>query len=288
MKILITGSNGQMGHEFQVIAKDDRINVYLFTDIGELNITDPEAVTRFIQRERPEVIVNCAGYTAVDKAENEAGNAMMINGTAVEILAKAANETDSILLHISTDYVFDGTAHTPYQEDHPVNPISIYAKSKCMGEEAVFSFANRGVIIRTSWLYSSFGHNFVKTILRYGRERGNLDVLYDQIGTPTYARDLCNAIAEILPSLNEHRGVGLFHYSNEGVASWYDFAKAIIELSDINCQVHPIESKDYPQPAQRPFYSVLNKAKFRNRFGISIPYWRDSLRDCILKLQEER
>jgi len=287
MKLLITGSNGQMGNEFRVIAEHDSLNEYIFTDIGELDITDPKAVTLFIQQEKPEAIVNCAGYTAVDKAETEPEKAMLINGTAVEILSTAATETDALLLHISTDYVFDGTAHIPYREDDTANPISVYAKSKYMGEVSVSRFANRGVIIRTSWLYSAFGNNFVKTILRYGAERGKLNVLFDQIGSPTYARDLCETIVKILPSMKSHRGTEVFHYSNEGVASWYDFALAIIQLSGISCQVLPIETKDYPLPAQRPFYSVLNKAKIKDRFGISIPYWRDSLLDCIGKLNEE-
>ncbi|MBE0649060.1 MAG: dTDP-4-dehydrorhamnose reductase [Bacteroidales bacterium] len=287
MKFLITGSKGQMGNEFQVIARNDYSNKYIFTDVDELDITDQEAVKTLIQREKPDVIINCAGYTAVDNAEHDTDKADLINGTAVEILAKAANETDSILIHISTDYVFDGSSYTPYREDVPTNPISVYAKSKFKGEEAVFNLANRGVIIRTSWLYSSFGQNFVKTILKYGRERGSLNVIFDQIGTPTYARDLCRAIVEIIPSLKENWGVELFHYSNEGVASWYDFAVAIVELAEINCRINPIESKDYIQLAPRPFYSVLNKAKIKSRFGISIPYWRDSLLDCILKLKEE-
>ncbi|MBL7137515.1 MAG: dTDP-4-dehydrorhamnose reductase [Bacteroidales bacterium] len=284
MKILITGSKGQMGMEFQVISRGDPVNRYLFTDIEELDITDPIAVTNLIRKEKPEVIINCAGYTAVDQAEQEPEKAILINGTAVEILAKAANETESILIQLSTDYVFDGTAFTPYREDTPPHPLSAYAKSKFEGEQAVINHANRGVIIRTSWLYSSYGQNFVKTILKYGRERDSLSVIFDQIGTPTYARDLCRTIQDILPALNDHWGVELFHYSNEGVASWYDFAKAIAELAGMNCQILPIESKDYLQLASRPFYSVLNKAKIKARFGISIPYWRDSLLDCILKL----
>ncbi|MFH1297486.1 MAG: dTDP-4-dehydrorhamnose reductase [Bacteroidota bacterium] len=286
MKILITGSKGQMGSEFQVISRGDSANRYLFTDIDELDITDPTAVSDMIRKEKPEFIVNCAGYTAVDNAEQEPEKALLINGTAVEIVAKAANETESILLHISTDYVFDGTACIPYLEETPPHPVSAYAKSKFEGEQALINHANRGVIIRTSWLYSPYGQNFVKTILKYGQERENLNVIFDQIGTPTYARDLCRTIQDILPSLSEHWGVELFHYSNEGVASWYDFAKAIAELAGMNCQILPIESKDYLQLAPRPFYSVLNKAKIKARFGISIPYWRDSLLDCILRLKE--
>jgi dTDP-4-dehydrorhamnose reductase len=287
MKILITGSKGQMGHEFQVIARRDEANEYIFTDIDELDITDPKAVKLFLRKEKPGIIVNCAGYTAVDNAERDLDKAMLINGTAVEILAKAANESDAILIHISTDYIFDGTSYTPYHEENPAKPVSVYARSKYAGEEAVFSYANRGLIIRTSWLYSSYGQNFVKTIMKYGRERDSLNVIFDQIGTPTYARDLCRAIVSILPTVKENWGVELYHYSNEGVASWYDFAVAIVELAEIKCQISPIESKDYLQLAPRPFYSVLNKAKIKNRFGITIPYWRDSLLDCILKLKEE-
>ncbi|NQV01863.1 MAG: dTDP-4-dehydrorhamnose reductase [Bacteroidia bacterium] len=287
MKILITGSKGQMGHEFQVIAREDTTIQYLFTDIDELDITNPTAVSGLIRKEKPDFIINCAGYTAVDNAEKELEKALLLNGTAVEILAKAANETETILIHISTDYVFDGTAFIPYQEDTKPNPVSAYAKSKFEGEQALFNHANRGVIIRTSWLYSSHGQNFVKTILKYGLERDSLNVISDQIGSPTYARDLCRAIRNILPALSDQWGKDLFHYSNEGVASWYDFAKAILELAEINCQILPIESKDYLQLASRPFYSVLNKAKIKARFGISIPYWRDSLLDCILKLKEE-
>lgn len=287
MKILITGSKGQLGREFQVIARNDRSNNYLFTDIEELDITDPPAVTSLVNREKPDIIVNCAGYTAVDNAERDFDKALLINGTSVETLAKAANETESLLVHLSTDYVFDGTTCTPYKEESTPNPISSYAKSKYEGERAVFNHANRGIVIRTSWLYSSFGQNFVKTIIKYGRERGILSVVFDQIGTPTYARDLCKAITGIIPALKEHWGVELYHYSNEGVASWYDFALAVVELAEINCRVLPIESNEYFQLATRPFYSVLNKAKIKNRFGISIPYWRDSLLDCVLKLKEE-
>lgn len=286
MKILITGSNGQMGQEFQLIAQRDPANQYLFTDIEELDITDDIAVSSFIRMEKPEFIINCAAYTAVDNAENDIRNAFLINGDAVEILSKAANEANAIMMQISTDYVFDGAASVPYREDTPANPVSIYARSKYEGERSVTGHANRGIVIRTSWLYSSFGQNFVKTILRYGSERDSLNVIFDQIGSPTYARDLCETIHLILPSLKDHAGVDIYHYANEGVASWYDFAKAIVELAGLECHVHPIESREYPQLASRPFYSVLNKTKIKNRFDISIPYWRDSLQDCILKLRD--
>ena len=285
MKILVTGSKGQMGQEFQIIARGDPDYRYLFTDIEELDITDSIAVSKLIRTEKPEIIINCAGYTAVDNAEQETEKAMIINGAAVEILSKAANENESLLIHISTDYVFDGTSCTPYNEDALPNPVSVYAKSKFEGEQAVSCYANRGIIIRTSWLYSSHGHNFLKTILKYGRERESLNVVFDQIGTPTYAKDLCRTIREILPVLSNHWGVELFHYTNEGVASWYDFAKAIADLAGLNCRILPIESKDYLQLTSRPFYSVLNKTKIKSRFGITIPYWRDSLLDCIVELE---
>jgi len=287
MKILITGSNGQMGQEFQLIAQRDPVNHYLFTDIEELDITDANAVSGMIRKEKPHFIINCAAYTAVDNAENDREKAFLINGEAVKILAKAANKTNTLIVQVSTDYVFDGTNAVPYKEDDPAKPVSIYARSKYEGERSMTGHANRGIIIRTSWLYSSFGHNFVKTILRYGRERESLNVIYDQIGTPTYARDLCETIHLILPSLKDHAGVDIYHYANEGVASWYDFAKAIVELARLQCKVHPIESSEYPQLASRPFYSVLNKTKMKKRFGIAIPYWRESLQDCIHKLRDE-
>ncbi len=276
-----------MGNEFRAVDEIASDYHFIFTDVEELDITNPKAVNTFFQTEKPDVVINCAGYTAVDKAEEEPQKAMLINGAAVEILAKAATNSESLLIHMSTDYVFDGTAFTPYLEDALPNPNSAYAKSKFEGEQAVIYNASRGIILRTSWLYSAYGQNFVKTILKYGRERDTLSVLFDQIGTPTYARDLCRTILEILPSLKDHRGVELFHYSNEGVASWYDFAKAITDLEELDCQILPIESKDYLQLASRPFYSVLNKRRIKARFGISIPYWRDSLKDCLVQLNRK-
>lgn len=285
MRILVTGSKGQMGQEFQVISEEDGDNSYLFTDIDDLDITDARAVSAFLLLEQPDAIINCAGYTAVDQAEQEPEKAMLINGTAVEILSRAAGEAGILLIHISTDYVFDGTSYTPYTESAIPNPVSVYGKSKFSGEQAMHLYASKGIIIRTSWLFSSFGNNFVKTIIRYGRERDTLNVVYDQIGSPTFAKDLCLAIRKILPSLYNHRGVDIYHFCNEGIASWYDFAMAIADLTALTCQILPVASKDYNQLALRPFYSVLDKSLIKKRFGIKIPYWRESLAKCILELK---
>jgi dTDP-4-dehydrorhamnose reductase len=237
-----------------------------------------------LEVERPGVIINCAAYTAVDKAEQESDLAHLVNATATGNLARAAAKAGSYLVHISTDYVFDGKSCTPYSEKDPTNPVSAYARSKHAGESHVMSFSTRAMIIRTSWLYSEFGHNFVKTILRYGRERGELKVVFDQTGSPTYAGDLAALILTVIPSLIGREGVEIFHYANEGVASWYDFAKAIVEFSGINCRIVPIETKDYTLPAVRPAFSVFNKSKIKQTFGIEIPYWRDSLKKCIERI----
>ncbi len=284
MKILITGANGQMGNEFRILEDEYQIHQFLFTDIDELDITDSNAVSSFFSLEQPDVIINCAGYTAVDQAEEEPEKAMLINGIAPEILAIAASANEALLIHISTDYVFNGQAFKPYTEEDLPDPISVYAQSKYAGEIAVETNANRGLIIRTSWLYSSFGNNFAKTILKLSKEREELNIIFDQIGTPTYARALCKTILDILPDLETHQGVEIFHYSNEGVASWYDFASAIVDLTRMNCQLFPIETKDYPLPAPRPYYSVMNKTRIKSRFGILIPHWRDSLQDCLTHL----
>ena len=280
--ILITGANGQLGSEFkQISGLTD--NHFIFTDINELDITDNEAVNIFFKSRRIDFIINCAAYTAVDKAENEQEQARLINVKAVENISHAAKENNCYLIHISTDYVFDGKNYKPYIEEDMVSPQSVYGKTKLEGEKIMESYA-KGLIIRTSWLYSSFGHNFVKTMLRMGKERGELNVVFDQIGTPTYAADLAGAILEIIKQTitNSKKIIpGIYHYSNEGVCSWYDFSKEIMDLDEINCKVNPIESKDYPTPAKRPFYSVLNKEKIKSVFGIEIPYWKDSLNECI-------
>jgi dTDP-4-dehydrorhamnose reductase len=287
MKILITGSRGQLGNEFSVLAPAYPDFSFIFTDIAELDITSEPDIDLLVKQEKPSVIINCAAYTAVDKAEQEDNLAFLINATAVGNLARVASKYNALLVHISTDYVFDGKGFKPYVEDAPTNPVSLYAKSKHAGEQQVQSYANRAIILRTSWLYSEFGNNFVKTMMKYGRERGQLNVVFDQTGTPTYARDLAETILEIIQKQPVPEGVEVFHYSNEGVASWYDFAKEIIEISKISCKINPIETKDYPLPAVRPFYSVFNKAKIKHRFKIEIPYWKDSLRECLGRMNQE-
>jgi dTDP-4-dehydrorhamnose reductase len=284
MKILVTGSKGQLGNELRELSGDFPQYRFLFNDVAELDITHESKVEEYFADNKPDVVINCAAYTAVDKAESEEHQAYLINATAVGILARAVAKYKAVLIHISTDYVFDGKGYLPYQEDDITNPVSVYARSKFAGETAVKESACNGVIIRTSWLYSTFGNNFVKTILKYGKERDSLNIVFDQIGTPTYASDLAKAILTILPQAIENEGIEVYHYSNEGVASWYDFAKAITEISGTGCRINPIGTKDYPLPAARPFYSVLDKSRLKEKFGIEIPYWRDSVKHCLRRL----
>jgi dTDP-4-dehydrorhamnose reductase len=285
--ILVTGANGQLGTELRLLAPEFTTYSFLFTDVAELDITRASEVDSFVGREKPGAIINCAAYTAVDKAEQESDLAYLVNATAAGNLARAAFAHNSFLVHISTDYVFDGRSCIPYTENDPTHPVSKYALSKHSGEEQVLSLARHAMIIRTSWLYSEFGNNFVKTILRVGKERGLMNIVYDQTGSPTYARDLAFTILEILPKGAATPGVDIFHYANEGVASWYDFAKAIVEFSGIDCRISPIETKDYPLPAARPAFSVFNKAKIKQTYGIEIPYWRDSLRQCLMRMENQ-
>ncbi len=286
MKILVTGSNGQLGNELRLLAPSCPHDVFIFTDVAELDITSETDVEQLVKEEQPAVIINCAAYTAVDKAEQEDNLAFLINASAVGNLARVASRHNVLLIHISTDYVFDGKGYKPYVEDDPTNPVSLYAKSKHAGEQQVQSYASQAIIIRTSWLYSEFGNNFVKTMMKYGKERGQLNVVFDQTGTPTYARDLAKTILDIIQKQPVFSGVEVFHFSNEGVTSWYDFAKAIIEFSGITCKINPIETKDYPLPAVRPFYSVFNKSKIKQRFQTEIPYWRDSLKECLGRINQ--
>jgi dTDP-4-dehydrorhamnose reductase len=283
MKILVTGCHGQLGQEIRQLSIEYPDYEFIFTDIGELDITNPSYVEQFFMDHKPETVINCAGYTAVDKAETEPSLAFKLNGTSVGYLALNSAKTGAIFIHISTDYIFGGKKSTPYTEEDPADPQSIYAKSKLQGELETIKNASRGIIIRTSWLYSEFMNNFVKTVLNKGSERGHLNVVYDQVGTPTYAKDLAEAILKVIPVCNQN-GVDIFHYSNEGVASWYDFARAIVEFSGIKCNIAPILTEQYPLPAIRPAYSVMNKAKFRQKFGIEIPYWRDSLKECVKRI----
>jgi len=286
-KILITGANGQLGNEFRLLSEYRDNDRFTFVDIGELDLTNPSEVNHFFNNHEFDVIVNCAAYTAVDKAEEDEKMANMVNGSLVRTLAEKANSQNALLVHISTDFVFNGSISRPYVETDVPAPQSAYARSKLLGEKEFSDTVKKGFIIRTSWLYSEFGKNFVKTIMKYGKERGSLNVVFDQAGTPTYALDLAKAILAGIDSGYNFNNTGLFHFSNEGVASWYDFAVAIIELSGINCKVYPIEAIDYPLPAIRPSYSVMNKAKIKKAFNIDIPYWRDSLRMCIEKMEKQ-
>jgi len=284
VKILVTGSKGQLGNEIRVLAEDYPDFDFIYTDVDELDITDQFKVETFFVEHKPQAIINCAAYTAVDKAETNEATAYLINAMAVENLAKSAAAIGALIVQISTDYVFDGKSYLPYYETDKTNPQSAYGRTKLAGENAVFKYASKGIILRTSWLYSAFGNNFVKTMIKYGIEREELNVVYDQIGSPTYARDLAKAILDIIPTAMHHSGTELFHYSNEGVASWYDFAKIIIDFSGIRCDIKPILTKDYPLPASRPCFSVLSKSKVKDIYKIKIPYWSDSVKDCIQRL----
>ncbi len=278
--LLITGSKGQLGNEMQIAAKNYPEFKFIFTDVEELDICNKTALQYFVAENRVDFIVNCAAYTAVDKAEDDAELCYKINRDAVRNIAEVAGENGLKVVHISTDYVFDGTNHMPYTENDAVCPATIYGKSKLEGENILQQIISRqAIIIRTSWLYSSFGNNFVKTMLKLGREREKLTVIFDQIGTPTYAAELANVILKVI----SHKDFveGIYHFSNEGVCSWYDFTKSIHRLANIQCDVQPIESKDYPTRTPRPNYSVLNKAKIKLVYGLTIPHWEESLVKCI-------
>jgi dTDP-4-dehydrorhamnose reductase len=282
--ILVTGANGQLGSEIRDLSGSYSDCNFIFTDVAELDITNHKAVSQFIKNNSISTIINCAAYTAVDKAETETEISNQINNLAAANFASLAKENNIKLVHISTDYVFDGTSNIPYVEDVQPNPQSVYGKTKLEGENAVLNInPKNSIIIRTSWVYSSYGNNFVKTMLRLGAERDSLNIVADQVGTPTYAKDLANAILNILPKINNNI-VEVFHFSNEGVCSWYDFAKAIFELKHMPIKVSPIASNQYPTPAKRPYYSVLNKSKIKEKYQIEIPYWKDSLIECLNKL----
>lgn len=282
MKILVTGANGQLGSEIKSLNQAYPNFEFVFSDLPELDICNKASLMQFVQDHKITAMINCAAYTAVDKAEDDVATAELVNATAVSNLAVIAEEQNLKLIHISTDYVFDGTSHFPYTEDMLVSPLGVYGKTKRKGEEYVINSSSNSILIRTSWLYSSFGNNFVKTMMRLGNERDELGVIFDQVGTPTYANDLAKACLEILSKSERLDKAGkVYHFSNEGVASWFDFAKAIMELAEIDCHVKPIESKEYPTPAKRPHYSVLNKVKIKADFGVEVPYWRDSLKECI-------
>ena len=288
MRVLLTGSNGQLGSEIKELTTNYKKVDFIFKDLPELDICNFEALQAFIKDQNINAVINCAAYTAVDKAEEDAEIAERVNSIGVLNLVNALQTVNGKLIHISTDYVFDGNHFLPYKELEPVSPIGVYGETKRAGELSVINSDIDSIVIRTSWLYSSYGNNFVKTMLRLGNEKENLGVIFDQVGTPTYARDLAKTCLEILTGVNSEKiskNGNLYHYSNEGVASWYDFAISIMELGEVNCKVNPIQTKDYPTLAKRPHFSVLNKSKIKNDFKLEIPYWRDSLRNCIEKIK---
>ena len=282
MKILITGCNGQLGNEMQLLEKDNPQHTYFNTDVAELDITDAAAIEKFVNENEIDGIVNCAAYTAVDKAEDNQELCRLLNTDAPGYLAAAVGKRGGWMIQISTDYVFDGTNHTPYVETESTCPNSVYGSTKLAGEETAQKACTNTMIIRTAWLYSTFGNNFVKTMIRLGKEKPELGVIFDQIGTPTYARDLAVAI---FSAINQGIIPGIYHFSNEGVISWFDFTKAIHRLAGITtCRVRPLHTAEYPTPAARPHYSVLDKTKKKQTYNLEIPYWEESLRECIEKL----
>ena len=286
MNILVTGCNGQLGNEMQLLEKENPQHTYFNTDVAELDITNQEAIEQFVASHEIDGIVNCAAYTAVDKAEDNEELCSVLNSIAPAYLAAAIEKRGGWMIQISTDYVFDGTQHTPYVEDDNTCPNSVYGKTKLVGELNVQKLCKQSMIIRTAWLYSTFGNNFVKTMIRLGQEKPELGVIFDQIGTPTYARDLA---AAIFTAINKGVVPGVYHFSNEGVISWYDFTKAIHRLAGITtCHVRPLHTAEYPTPANRPHYSVLDKTKIKKTFDIEVPYWEESLRECIEKLMNEK
>jgi dTDP-4-dehydrorhamnose reductase len=281
--ILVTGANGQLGSELKVISTYEAIN-FIFTDVKELNLVRAEDVNAFFNTNKIDYCINCAAYTAVDKAEKDVNAARAINVEAVQNLAEACTINHTTLFHISTDFVFRGDAHLPINEEQKPDPVSVYGFTKLQGENIALRTNPKTIVLRTSWLYSSFGNNFVKTMIRLGKERSDLGIIVDQIGTPTYAGDLAKAIVEIIRKSDElelEENYGLYHYSNEGVASWYDFAKAIFEIKSMDVPLKALSTEQYPTPAKRPNYSLMDKSKIKDTFKVEIPYWRDSLKICL-------
>ena len=291
-RILVTGANGQLGSELRHVARNSD-DSYIFADVvmaegvatTYLDITDREAVRTFVAENDINIIINCAAYTNVDRAEEESEKAMLLNATAPENLARVMNEVEGLLIHISTDYVFDGDGDKPYTEEQPTAPKSVYGETKLRGEEAIMSVGCRHIIIRTAWLYSTYGNNFLKTMLRLTSERESISVVNDQIGTPTYAADLAATIVAIIEGGKAERNEGIYHFSNEGVCSWYDFAREIAHVAgNTHCEICPCLSSEYPSKVTRPAYSVLDKSKIKRTFGTTIPHWTESVERCINKL----
>lgn len=286
-RILITGANGQLGNEMRRLGEVSP-NTYIYTDVAELDITNGDAVAAFVKENAVDIIVNCAAYTNVDKAESDEAVAELINATAVENLAKAMKMVDGTLFHVSTDYVFGNEGNTPRAEDMPLNPLGVYGRTKLHGEQAIAAVGCKAIIIRTAWLYSEFGNNFLKTMMRLTAEREQLNVVFDQVGTPTYAGDLALAIFSIIEGGVYAGNEGVYHFSNEGVCSWYDFATEIaVAAGNTNCKVLPCHSSEFPSPVTRPAFSVLDKTKIKETFGIEIPHWRDSMLYCIKRLKQK-
>ena len=284
MRVLITGANGQLGNEMRRLGAVSP-NEYLFTDVAELDITDKAAVAEFVKSNNVEIIVNCAAYTNVDKAEDDEATAELINATAVRNLAEAVKAVDGTLFHVSTDYVFGSEGNTPRTEDMPTNPLGVYGKTKLHGEQAIAEVGAKAIIIRTAWLYSEFGNNFLKTMLRLTAEKENLNVVFDQVGTPTYAGDLALAIFSIIEGDYYAGNEGVYHFSNEGVCSWYDFAQEIATaMRHDECKIHPCHSNEFPSKVTRPSFSVLDKTKIKKTFGIDIPHWRESMIYCLKRI----
>ena len=283
-RILVTGANGQLGSEMRKLGAVSP-NEYIFTDVQELDITNKQAVMSFVEQNGVNIIVNCAAYTNVDKAEDDEATAELINATAVGNLAEAAKAVDGTLFHISTDYVFGADGNTPRSEDMPTNPLGVYGRTKLNGEQAIAEVGAKAIIIRTAWLYSEFGNNFLKTMLRLTAEKESLNVVFDQVGTPTYAGDLALVIFSIIEGNLYAGNEGVYHFSNEGVCSWYDFANEIaIAAGNINCNIQPCHSSEFPSKVMRPPYSVLDKTKIKQTFGVDIPHWRDSMLYCLERL----
>lgn len=284
MNILITGANGQLGNEMRRVSAASS-NHYIFTDVAELDITNPDAIRKMVSDNHIDIIVNCAAYTNVDKAEDDYEMADLLNNKAVENLAAAAKVVDATLIHVSTDYVFQGDRNIPCCEDWETNPLGVYGKTKLAGEQSLQRVGCNYLIFRTAWLYSSFGKNFVKTMQQLTADRDNLKVVFDQVGTPTYARDLADVIFKVIEE-EQFDKQGIYHFSNEGVCSWYDFAKEICALSGNTCDIQPCHSDEFPSKVKRPHFSVLDKTKLKSAFNIKVPYWKDSLIKCINELKE--
>ena len=285
MNILITGANGQLGCEMRRLGAVSPNN-YIFTDVAELDITNAAAVMYVAKHYSIDAIVNCAAYTNVDKAESDETTAELINATAVANLAAAMKEVGGTLFHVSTDYVFGSEGNTPRTEDMPLNPLGVYGRTKLHGEQAIIESGCKALIFRTAWLYSEFGNNFLKTMLRLTAEKEQLNVVFDQVGTPTYAGDLALAIFSIIEAGVYEGNEGIYHFSNEGVCSWYDFAVEIATVAgNTNCRINPCHSSEFPSPVTRPPYSVLDKTKIKNTFDIDIPHWRESMEYCIKRIK---